>query len=570
MSGAEARSPQDAGQVVAQALAALTDCLGDLTEAPDLSVGEALWRVYAAVAGYVEALELRPLAPSQVDADAPLVSVYQASVHGLYVYESRAYASLASVRRPTQFLKVEIGGEPVAELAWRPQDAALETAGTAGTILAALAPVLGLALFQVAQRRRMREQARRRDAIARLYGEWLDSTSARAALRSLAAAIRDGWSVETVRIVGHGASDPQKWVLLEMSSMRMHPTPWNDVEPVLAPYLASLTRPSAPAIVHVEPAVWMLPVRAGKELEAVIVLDAALTGKVPEPLNELADMLHDLARLLARVPHKEDSLELETGEEPRHAGGGTDAGEDWLASTAQRPGTLAVWQINEASHRYRHRSPFRLEDALARVRRVLPAGSQVVPWGARRIAAWLPNRQETAARERVDLVVDELSRSWWTVGVGLVLPTEGTSVLKRLEQLLRRAEDAEAILGCMDSDLFDPSEGGGLQLAGGTAILFARRATLLCAGRALHVSRTGARILWALGTRAEPLTAEDLVRRIWPGDPTVTVLNLYPHMSELRHRLTSAGLPLAVVSRRGKGYALVAESKDAGDLPGAV
>lgn len=76
----------------------------------------------------------------------------------------------------------------------------------------------------------------------------------------------------------------------------------------------------------------------------------------------------------------------------------------------------------------------------------------------------------------------------------------------------------------------------------------------------VSLTRTEVRILNALSLAGGPLAAGELVRRVWPGDRTMGVMNLYPHVHALRRRLVQAwpgGLRVRTI--RGQGYVLATE-----------
>ena len=122
------------------------------------------------------------------------------------------------------------------------------------------------------------------------------------------------------------------------------------------------------------------------------------------------------------------------------------------------------------------------------------------------------------------------------IGVSLPLPVTATQVVELVERLV------------------------GVALASGIALtLDASRRVARANGREVDLTRTEFRLLEALyGHRGREIAQDEALEAAWgAGDWSGNVAVLRAHMRNLRLKLAQIGLPNAVRSLRGRGYALV-------------
>lgn len=529
--------------------------LAELTTEPDLTVGPAVWRLFRHGAGAWAELSLRPVSGGQDAFDA----VYEASEHGLHVREVPTDGALAEGPPGPWEIPVEFGGEVVAVFAARPRAEGAPSAMLAA--LAAAAPGIGLLLVDLAQRRRMRRELGHLRALARLHGALLVHRDAEALLQSAATGLREAWALERVRIFAHSPSGP--WPLMVEATL---PGAVHGPLRTLGSDLSALVRfAPEPALVRLAPAVWLVPVVDHGPLYGAILLDNSITGSPLERKDDLTATVRALAAAWSRVLAPASELAVAAAAEDAAVAERLAAA---VASHLGSGGHLVLWRVQGLAGGARRRErqpadgPGRMLADLCVPRHPCVVGD------AETFAALLATASPEAAREVAEKGVDALAPVWRLAGA--VVSATGATAARSVARALALVEEAArlhdgAVL--VEGDRWEAAREGGL-LLGRDAVLRPELHRLDVPGQSVPLTRTEVRILRALASTDGPVAATTLVRRVWPGDRTMGVMNLYPHIHELRRRMTQAwphGLRIRTL--RGQGYVLAAEPADAAASP---
>lgn len=545
-----------AGPAVALALARH---LTDIANA-DRSLGDAVWRLFLGARPYVRALELRPLPGSE---DDPWIDgVYRATAEGLYVDPLTQGTPSGEPLDPS--LPVIAHDMPLGRLGFTAKS---RNPQSAWRILSLAAPTLALAIVDIAHGARKREQDRRHAITTHLLASWLEARTVEEAVRSLAAALLAGWPVETVRFfptipgterIGTSAS-------ITVSRLRAPKSPPGTFLVDLDASFRSLpaSGPDRSGVSWVDPSVGLFPIRLGGGVfSGVLVLDASLTGV---PLGPALDgpQWQEIQRILPVVLRRLPPQGGGSGSPPLPLSWAAQGLPDRsrtlppeLTRWAAMRGTLAVWQV-----RVEPGVPAPRGSSAAwneQIRQALGPGhavTEISPW---LLAAFLTQADPSDARATIDRVVLVLSKRIGLDAIALSLPCPTPEITARIEDLFSLARRAGAIGAVTDRDTLHPSAGGGVELFGDdTVTLLARKGAVRDMGRTIRLRPTGARILWALATGSGVASAEEIVSYVWPGDPTASAANLYPHMSALRRDLRAGGATFHIRNRPGEGYTLV-------------
>lgn len=535
-------SAPSAAELLERVVAALAEPSVD----PDLTVGQAVWRLYLAGADAWSALALRPVGGGREAFDA----VYEATRHGLHVLDEQ------SERRERMFLgsdgadevPVLFGGEVVASFRAVP----CPRAGR-GTVaaLAGAAPAIGILLVELAQRRRMRIEINHLRALARLNeGLWVHR-DAPSLLEAAAVELRAAWNVERVRVYARGAGGA--WRLAAQATLSGSPRGRHDV---LAPGLVAGAEDARQStIIRVAPAGWLVPVTDGGPPRGAVLLDNAYTGSALERADDLPQAVRALAAAWARLPG-----EARAGEAAIAPPGVRLPAAVIAEAIAPHDSHLVLWRLLGPARRGRRRERHAGEEAVRALERLVAPRYRFRALGADSFAAYLAGTSTEAARELAEAAVDSLAAAWRLVGA--VVSVRGRSADGAVAQALDLVAAAASLHDgavLAEGDRWQVAPEGGLVIAAG-AILHPTSHRLDLAAGTVALTRTEARILSALSLSAAPLPAGELVRRVWPGDRTMGVMNLYPHVHDLRRRLIHAwpgGLRVRTI--RGQGYALASE-----------
>jgi DNA-binding winged helix-turn-helix (wHTH) protein len=510
---------------------------------PDFTVGQAVWQLYQTGADAWTALALHPVSGGHEAFDA----VYEATRHGLHVLDGQTERRdrLLAASDAADEVPVVFGGEVVA--AFR----AVRGPRVGREIIAALAgatPGIGILLVELAQRRRMQSEINHLRALARLNASLLDHRDAPSLLEAAAAELRAAWNVERVRIFGH--DEGGGWPLLATAALAGSAP---SQQTLLAPALAAVAEPARQAVAAaVAPAGWLVPVADGGPPHGAVVLDNALTGKPLERADDLAQAVRGLAAAWARLPHAAPPAVEPVPERPA------------TTAIAEAIGPydshLILWRLLGPARRSRRRDRQATEEAGRALERLVPPRYRFLAVGTDSFVALLTGTSLATARELADGALDALASSWRMVGA--VVCVRGRPASAVVDQAFELAKAAEALHDgavLADADRYEVAADGGLVIAEG-AVLHPNRYHLDLASGTVALTPTEVRILSALSLAGGPLPAGELVRRVWPGDRTMGVMNLYPHVHGLRRHLIHAwpgGLRVRTI--RGQGYTLASE-----------
>lgn len=520
--------------------------LAEPTSDPDLTVGQAVWQLYEVGARAWTTLSLRPVGGGREAFDA----VYEATRHGLQVLEvqTESRARKRAADDDADEVAVVFAGEVVAIFRAGPGGASARDTVAA---LAGAAPAIGLLLVELAQRRRMHREIGHLRALARLNeGLWVhrDATSL---LDAAAAEFRAGWNLERVRVFarGEGGVWPLVAVAALATSSRTDPDALGRELVMVAEHAHS------PAIVRVAPAGWLVPVADDGPPRGALLLDNAITGSPLERADDLAQAVRALAAAWTRLPGSPSSRELWAGGD-----GVRPAASVIEEAIAPHDGQLVLWRLLGPARHGRRRDRRAADEAGRTLERLVAPRFRFVAASPDSFAALLTGTSLEAARELADSAVDALSISWRLVGsvVAIRGRPAGAAVAAALN-LLEAAASLHDGAVLAEADRWQVAPEGGLMIADG-AVLHPASHRLDLAHGTVSLTRTEVRILNALSLAGGPLAASELVRRVWPGDRTMGVMNLYPHVHGLRRRLVQAwpgGLRVRTI--RGQGYALATE-----------
>lgn len=533
----------------AELLEIVVASLAELTTEPDLTVGPAVWRLFRRGEGVWAELSLRPVGGGQEAFDA----VYEATEQGLHVRELPADGPPAEDLSGPWEIPVEFGGEVVAVFSARPRAQGSPSRTLAA--LAAAAPGIGLLLVDLAQRRRMRRELAHLRALTKLHGALLTHRDAPALLQSAAAGLRAAWSLERVRIFARSPSGP--WPLVVEATL---PGAVHGTLRALGSQLTSPVRSARqPVLVRLAPAVWLVPVADDEPPHGAILLDNSITGSPLERKDELTATVRALAAAWSRVLAPAGELQTAAAEDAAAAQRLAAAVTAHLGSG----GHLVVWRVQGPAGGARRRERHPADGPGRMLADQCVPGHPFVVGDAETFAALLATSSPEAAREVAEKGVDALAPVWRLAGA--VVCASGATAERSVTRALDLAEAAAhlhdgAVL--VEGDRWRAAPEGGLLLGRG-AVLRPDLHRLDVPGQSVPLTRTEVRILRALASTDGPVAAAALVRRVWPGDRTMGVMNLYPHIHELRRRLTQAwprGLGIRTV--RGQGYVLAAGPQD--------
>jgi hypothetical protein len=327
--------------------------------------------------------------------------------------------------------------------------------------------------------------------------------------------------------------------------------------------VARVGRARRSAIARISPSAWLVPATDGEPPRGAVLLDNALTGHPLERADDLVRAVRALAVAWSRLP--------DGAARPGRPGTSGPTPSQAPATVVEKAigaadSHLVLWRLLGPAARSRRRDR-RLDDEAAReLERLVPPRFRFVVASADTFAALLDGASTESARELAESSIDALAQAWRLVAAVVVLGApDPTPAPERGLGLLAAAATLYDGAVVADGDRWQVATGGGLAIAK-DAVLRPSDHTLRLATGPVPLTRTEVRLLAALGLAPAPVAAQDLVRRVWPGDPTVGVMNLYPHIHGLRRRLIQAwpeGLRVRTI--RGQGYTLAREG-EVGDL----
>lgn len=539
------------GVTAADLLERVVGALVEPTAAADLTVGQAVWQLYQALRGSWRALALRPVGGGNDAFDA----VYEATDQGLHVLEvqsdvrPRIYAAGDDVCE----VPVAFAGEVVAVFRAVP---VLAPGGASPDTLLALteaAPAIGLMLMELAQRRRMHREITFLRAMARMNaGMWVRHDP-QDLLEVAAGDLRAAWGVERVRIYVRERSG--EWPLVGVATLPSGTR--GQAHPLAKEWVAVAEHTHQPAVIRVAPAAWLVPIADDGPPRGALLLDNALTASPLERADDLSQAVRGLAVAWARLPAPAGPLVPLPVE--LHARPPAPVIEEALGPNDSQ---AVVWRLLGPTRRARRGDGRPGDEAARAIERLVAPRYRFVVAGPDTFAALLAGASPEAARELAQAAVDQLAGAWRLAGGVAVLRSRPPSAAVRLALDLAAAAAGlyeGAVLA--EGDHWRASPDGGLQVADGAVLHPAWHRLDLKTGP-VSLTRTEVRILSALTLSSGPIAAGELVHRVWPGDRTMGVMNLYPHVHGLRRRLERSwpgGLRVRTI--RGQGYVLDGEGQ---------
>lgn len=532
----------------AELLERVVAALAEPTADPDLTVGQSVWQLYRAGAEAWTTLSLRPVGGGTEAFDA----VYEATAHGLHVLElqaeSQARRRSGATTGNADEVPVVFAGEVVAVFRATP---ARPGARDHLAALAGAAPPIGLLLVELAQRRRTHREIAHLRALARLNeGLWGHGDVA-SLLEAAAAGVRAGWNLERARVFAR--SEGGDWPLVAVATLPGAAR--DDPRPLDRELAAVAEHAAAPQIVQIAPSGWLVPLSDAGLPRGALVLDNCLTGSPLDRTDDLVQAARAVGAAWARLAASHRAAEAAAGGE-----GARSPAARLQQAIGPHDSHLVVWRLLGAAHRSRRRERRSTEEAGRALEHVVAPRHRFLAVSPDCFGALLAGTPLEVARELADTAVDTLSVSWRLAGAVVAVRGRPPAVVAASALDLSAAAASlhdGAVLA--EGDRWQIAPEGGLLIADG-AVLHPSAHRLDLATGTVPLTRTEVRILSALSLAGGPLPAGDLVRRVWPGDRTMGVMNLYPHVHGLRRRLLHAwpgGLRVRTI--RGQGYALARE-----------